>query len=126
MKIRAVKVYTTAEAATKAGARKKPRKQQGPTIGLGTFWESREKRLTPVFDAGPDRRQIPLEATTEQNRARFIEIGVRNVPSCRDLDGGEFLPMRPRRQEGQRSFGSLENRERWLRLSDLMHAAAHL
>jgi len=75
----------------------------GSTLGLSSFWESREKRLTPIFDARPDGLQIPLEPTTEQNRARLIEIGVRNVQSRRDLDGGEFLPIQPGRQEGQRS-----------------------
>ena len=31
----------------------------GSTLGLGSFWESREKRLTPIFDARPDCLQIP-------------------------------------------------------------------
>ena len=82
---------------------------------LAHFGVSRDKRLTPVFDARPDRLQIPRKATTRQNRARLMETGVRN---------DEFLV---RIQTG-RSFGRLKNRERWLRIapSDLMHAAAHL
>ena len=103
VKIRAVKGQHDGGSRDQSRGKKAPRKRQGSTLGLGSFWESREKRLTPIFDARPDCLQIPLEATTEQNRARLIEIGVRNVQSRRDLDGGEFLPIQPGRQEGQRS-----------------------
>jgi hypothetical protein len=101
VKIRAVKVYATAEAATKTGARRKPRKRQGSTLGLGSFWESREKRLTPVFDARPDRLQVPLEATTKQNRARLIENRRKECPQ---------LP-RPRRRRIPCGFGLADKKD---------------
>src|SRR5437016_12214151 len=46
----------------------------------------------PVVAARPGRLQTPLQAPPEQNRARLIDIGVRNVQSCADFDGREFRP----------------------------------
>src|SRR5438270_12256602 len=58
---------------------------------MPTDGEHGGERSAPILDAWPERLQVPLQAAAEQNRACLVSIGVRNVQSCGDFDGGELL-----------------------------------